>query len=281
MATATVSQAFTNNSDANFRLWGKWISDGLAAGGWTKATDSGQINWATVTAPAGATASQGYEVWSFADTLQATAPILIKIEYGSGAVAANPSLWITVGQSSDGAGNITGNPAARKQINSNSSTTSSVAHHMAAGTAWCSIAMWDIGSGGGGLILVIERTKDAAGADTSYGAQVAAMLTGGNYQNVYIRGSGPAVVDTTFCLLLPSSGTLTKGGVVQLVSLFPFDGNWMNPFLGALFGFVANLSYGTTISFNMYGASHSYYVTGFSGNGNRSSITVTILIRYE
>jgi hypothetical protein len=80
----------------------------LVSAGFTQASDTGQTNPATITAPAGATASQGYEIWRFADTHQAAAPIFIKIEYGSGGAATRPAIYVTVGTSTDGAGTITG-----------------------------------------------------------------------------------------------------------------------------------------------------------------------------
>lgn len=108
MTTTTWSTVFTNNSDANFRAWGGGLSTALAAVGMVKTSDTGQINWTTVTAPLASNTQQGYEIWRFNDSLQATAPIFLRIGYGSGSAAATPSLWMTIGKASDGAGTITG-----------------------------------------------------------------------------------------------------------------------------------------------------------------------------
>jgi hypothetical protein len=60
MAASQASLELRNNTNANFRLWGAFISNGLLAGGWTlKYTD---IDWTNVNAPA-QNAYAGTEVW--------------------------------------------------------------------------------------------------------------------------------------------------------------------------------------------------------------------------
>jgi hypothetical protein len=109
------SDVMAHSSDATFRAWGSDFSAKLALAGLVKATDTGQINWATVTRPSANSTAAGYEIWKFGDTLQATAPIFIKLEYGSGIAASNlPQMWITVGTGSDGAGTITGQSSGRQ-----------------------------------------------------------------------------------------------------------------------------------------------------------------------
>jgi len=108
MTTTTWSAAPDNTTDASFRLWGKGISDALAAIGLVQTADSGQINWATVATPPSGSTFQGYEIWRMNDTQQATAPIFFKLEYGSGTTAARPAMRFTWGTSSNGSGTITG-----------------------------------------------------------------------------------------------------------------------------------------------------------------------------
>lgn len=92
---------------AQFRIWGKAISDGLAAIGMIKTADTGQIDWTTVNKPA-ATTFAGYEVWRFNDSLQSTVPIFFNLSYGCANNPTHPKLNMTVGSGSDGSGNITG-----------------------------------------------------------------------------------------------------------------------------------------------------------------------------
>lgn len=95
-----------HSTDANFRLWGLEVNAGLAAVGLTQTSDTGQINWSTVTRSAVGVAA-GYEIWQFTDSLQSTAPIVFKLEYGTGGAATTqPAAWITIGTGSNGSGTI-------------------------------------------------------------------------------------------------------------------------------------------------------------------------------
>jgi hypothetical protein len=106
MPTSQFVSPIDSDTDANFRAWGGQISAQLAAVGLTKTTDTGQINWSSASV-AGYPGIVGYEIWAFNDTNQATNPIVFKLGYGATSQVA-PELQLTVGQGSDGAGNITG-----------------------------------------------------------------------------------------------------------------------------------------------------------------------------
>jgi hypothetical protein len=123
MTTATWATTNTCTTDAEFRalvaeLQAKWAAVGLV-----QTADTGQINSVTVTRPGATNTSAGYEIWTFNDTLQASAPVYLKIEYGTGANTAIFSLWVTVGTGSNGSGTLTGTAlSTRRQCTSNSST---------------------------------------------------------------------------------------------------------------------------------------------------------------
>lgn len=106
VSTFTWQSAQTNASDAEFRKWGKGISDALAACGLVKTSDTGQVNWATVTVPA--TSAYVYEIWRFNDAAQATKPLFIKVEYGTGTVSGRVNLRLSASSGSDGAGTLSG-----------------------------------------------------------------------------------------------------------------------------------------------------------------------------
>src|SRR3954452_19330861 len=95
------------NNDAEFRTWGSAIGPQIAAMGLVQTADTGQINWATVLRP-GLNTSAGYEIWRFADALQATKPVFIRIEYGIAAVTDRMRIIARVGTATDGAGTLTG-----------------------------------------------------------------------------------------------------------------------------------------------------------------------------
>lgn len=108
MATATWANTGFHGSDADFRSWGGALSTQLQAmAKLTKTADTGQINWATATRAA-AQSDAGYEVYYLNDAMHATAPLYIKIYYGTGVSAGGPRLRFEIGTGSNGSGTITG-----------------------------------------------------------------------------------------------------------------------------------------------------------------------------
>jgi hypothetical protein len=116
MTTQTFSTVFANTTDADFRAWGLEFSNALRACGLAVTTDTGQINWTTVLHPTVANTAAGYEVYKFTDALQATYPIFVKVEYGTGPLVAQPDIWITIGTATNGAGTLSGSLMARTAL---------------------------------------------------------------------------------------------------------------------------------------------------------------------
>ncbi len=162
------------DGDATFRTWGLGLQAQLTAMGLVNTADTGQINWTTVTRPAINT-SGGYEIWRFADALQATVPVYIRIEYRIGGVADRPGLNITVGSGTNGAGTITGQVGASTTIVPGSSKTIGITlpSYCSGSTSRLSLVTHlDVSSGSFALSVLVERPKDAAGANTANGVMV-------------------------------------------------------------------------------------------------------------
>lgn len=107
MATYSYSARLRHDSDAAFREWGSAFSAALAAVGLVQTSDTGQINWNTVTR-AGTNSDAGYEIWRFSDPLQGTYPIIIRFNYGTGGTATSPRLQVVITQATNGAGSPSG-----------------------------------------------------------------------------------------------------------------------------------------------------------------------------
>lgn len=107
MATSAWQSIFDHTSDVAFRAWGSELSGKLSAVGMIQTADTGQINWSTVVR-AGTTSDAGYEIWRFNDTQQSTAPIYLKLLYGTGSSTSAPRLGYQVGSGTNGAGTING-----------------------------------------------------------------------------------------------------------------------------------------------------------------------------
>lgn len=170
MTTLTWVTAVSHTSDAEFRAWGSELNAKLAVAGLVQASDTGQIDWTTVTRP-GVNAVGGYEIWKFNDSLATTAPIYLKIEYGTASNAVYPQIWLTVGTGSNGSGTLTGTVTSRNTImyavtpaSGNWSSFLCVAPGFV-GLCWKSGAA----SGNGYALFVISRTNDTSGSPTSNG----------------------------------------------------------------------------------------------------------------
>ena len=108
MTTSTTSGPMLHTSDASFRAWATLLSTGFdTVSIFPKTSDTGQINLLTALKPA--VGGSEYEIRRLNDSLNATSPLVAKIEYGTSPSAlVHPGLWITVGTGSNGSGTITG-----------------------------------------------------------------------------------------------------------------------------------------------------------------------------
>lgn len=270
-------------TDAEFRAWGSWISGRLAAAGWVKTADTGQIDWTTVTAAAGV---RGYEVWRMADGLQATAPIFMKLEYGAtGAVCA---IWYTFGAASDGAGNLTGTTTTRKIVDMAGNSATPYTWVISADVnRFLLMACVDGPGAGTGLYLMVERTHDGGGADTAEGLLIASSVGIGSAHSQQFWPHGAAVpgVETSLGVLVPTFGTGTNGTTTATYPLFLSGGPFLNPPLGLLGCFAANFTPGVPISLSIYGAAHTYYPVPSAAYNtvarNAAANTTAFLMRYE
>ncbi len=179
----TLTLTADSGTDAAFRAWGGGISAAIAGLGLVQTADTGQVNWTTVVKPASIGTFAGYEIWRFADSLQASAPVYFKLEYGgNNSNAAYPAVRLTVGTGSDGAGTITGTyfPGVAASTGAVSvalftgswtslAATSTV--YVNGGTNALCLLLWPsfTSSASSGAFFVLERTHDFDGADNADG----------------------------------------------------------------------------------------------------------------
>lgn len=194
MPTSVLAVPMHNATAADFRTWGKAVSDAFAAVGLVKVPDAGTIDWAAAhvmpTNPGALGSVIGFEIWRFQDALQPTHPVFIKVEYGAIHSATFPGIWVTVGRGTDGAGNISGVLAPRRATEASTNSGGAAAP--------TSIEPIYVSSDGSSLVLsarigagstavrmpafVIDRSRDHAGVPTATGGVVltegAGLITG-------------------------------------------------------------------------------------------------------
>ena len=106
MASLIFGARLSNADTTLFRAWGSAVSAALGQM-LTRVTQTGEINWATVNAPVATNTFQGFEVYRLNDSLQSTAPLFFKFEYGSAPSSAQlPAIKLTIGKSVDGSGSV-------------------------------------------------------------------------------------------------------------------------------------------------------------------------------
>ncbi|RJP44508.1 hypothetical protein C4587_01855 [Candidatus Parcubacteria bacterium] len=175
MTTLQYNTPVNQTNDADFRAWGALYSTALATVGLIQTADTGQIDWVTVLRPAINTAA-GYEIYEFADALQASAPVFIKFEFGSGTSQLRAMVWITVGTGSDGAGNITGVYINRRTCNSSDNSPGGTPPAFFCHTDGFFGAAWGsfLSAGNPKLmhLMILQRTVDANGNLTAVGLDV-------------------------------------------------------------------------------------------------------------
>ncbi len=240
MATRTNSLAQTNSTDANFRAWINEIHNSLIAFGWIQTSDTGQINYSTVTRPITGSTYQGYAMYRMADSLQATCPVYMRLDYGTGATGDTPSIKVRIGiGTTDGAGTIvgilntlittstTGSASAIAQTTRTSGDTSSFRMHF-----------WTGYSGSGqGWQLVVERDRDSAGAETALGVNIAVYYPSAT--NALVKSTqfletagGVGSQDACWYAMISNQTSQSGGGYVGVGPVHCQLGPMRNPMVG-------------------------------------------------
>lgn len=284
----------THTSDATFRAWGSELSAALATVGLVQTSDTGQINWTTVARPAINTMA-GYEIWRFNDTLQSTAPIYFKLEYGTSGTATIPAMYLTVGTGSDGAGTITGTAATARTLITHTTNMSGTAapsylccvegflglvHKIGANTV----------SSMANSAFFIHRSTDSAGALTATGAKVLFFRTSTSTMNGQsLRFASPAAAYTVSDThgIFPENPTSGVSGTdTQLLALFGRNPAIWTMTMMAGVG-ASDFPVGATFSAAMVGATSRTFVipgglqrpllAGTGGGGSLSSYTLAMV----
>ena len=276
----SISLAPNNTTNAGFRSMGSTINSILSGIGLTQTSDTGQINWTTVNAPTGTNQIMGYEIWRFNDTLQSTAPIFMKFEYGSaGSNYQQPQIYLSLGTGSDGAGNITGIYVTSTQINYNnysvdqnytSNLKSNACYNTTYGVLWFSLWRNFQSSNNANMFqFYIGRSSDlSSGLPTGDGVTWGMPQNGtssGMTHKSYVFSNGIVYNIGTSSYSVPASFTgLLSGGsqVWRPMGAYP-DGrvhSWLGDTLPASF------ADGTTFSTALIGSTNLTFMVLYSDN---------------
>lgn len=300
MATITTNVPFDNSSLANFKAWAMAISNAFSTFGWVQTTDTGQVNWSTISSvPSG---TPVFEVWKANDAQAATMPIFVLVRYGLS--PTQPQLTITVGTGSNGAGVITGQivtgaPWTITAITTNQGSTL-FPSYFSGDAGEFRMWMWanPTATPAVGTMFGIERSKDGSGNKTAgyftvfSASQGTAGFGAGSFQQT-ISASGVGNRDNGIITpaLTNLSATGSAFGTVAALPVFPMLGLVGNPMLGLMSAVATDVAVNSIVTVtSMYGTTHTYIALGGTANSNISAsfglrnaagTPMTGLLRYE
>lgn len=296
MSKVTYTMSVSQNTDTDFRAWGSALSAGLASAGLVQTADTGQINWTTV-ARAAANDSAGYEIWRMADAMQATKPVFIKLEYGSGSSSGVPFMWLTVGSGSNGSGTITGTYLSRTLLTPNGgmnpdgggrTTYISIQPGFVGVVINGGCIAWSGNNMSCGYFFVIRTTDDSA-VPTADGLTVIHQDGGsGPLANAHLLpGSPKSHSSSGFCLIpgfIPySSGSVTPDGPQAFSHTFFYPKAYRSPFTVS----VIDVEVGAGVSFQAtpFGATErTFLCLGkqlINGTASQGGTAVTMAMIWE
>lgn len=266
-------------NDADHRAFAQAIHDMLIAAGATQTADTGQANLATITRPAVGAVS-GYEMFRFNDAEQATLPIFVKVEYGTGNQPTIPGLRVTASYGTNGAGvlnvlgllpsGITTQQFTWDNVTEIAGQTRPAFASINAGHFIIAFGLDDVG--GHGAIICIERPKMADGSRSTDGAVWWGRSGHTNANGVYFGqikradGSGPAAYFSSSTNLWPVAQFLDwQDDVVGAeVALWPFpiavNGNLR--FLAPLTYRLSAMGTGAVEPVTIFGTTRNYRAMG-------------------
>jgi hypothetical protein len=298
MATSLQNLVCDSSTLTNFKSWAQAISTFIGTtAGWTQSADTGQVNWSTISSVPGSNAYV-YEIWEPNDSL---ANFYMKIQYGNTAANANnPTVIISISQSTDGAGNLTGTvlgPWASSYQSFTGFGSTQYECRFSGEPGRLSLMLWrNIGSPGNAFATFafgVERSLNSSGAYTgTYVTMTMAQADSGQnrgswYQQTlhFTAGLAPAPSAVQFqkaggmpCRMF-FNGAWSVGappnaafnGSIPFDTYAPFVGFWDYP--GTNFGVPSfdNVSEGQIFSTTLYGSTRTYIVSANGGLGNATT----------
>ncbi len=289
MASLIFGARLSNADNTLFRAWGSALSTALGTV-LTRVPQTGDIDWATVNAPVTAPTFQGFEVYRLNDSLQATAPLFFKFEYGSGASSTISAIRLTIGKGVNGSGTITSVLQSAITVFSYNGTLPTSASNCyisnGDGSGFVFSLQPDLDNRAGGFCCV-ERSRNSSGQATSGAVMLSFQVfnTSGAHNNRFIAYNLETTLaaDGTglFACPLPLSTDIgvTNGTVAQffpVACIAPNGATWRSRML--LGAARQNASLGQPAESILYGQNYIGLGSGVRYADQRSGAYATYMI---
>jgi hypothetical protein len=265
---------------ANFKQWAQAISAFFTTAGWTQSSDTGQVNWSTISSVPGSSAYV-YEVWQPNDGLTT---FYVKIQYGNAGTAAQPNILLTLSTATNGAGTPTGFFTTTISVAPAGltvpSTTTQFECDFSGAAGRIGAMMWrNSTTTNSQQLFIIERSVNSSGAYTSSHVTLATIGNNGGsneaFQQSLVFGVGPAPASFNSNRGATNyGGFITRGyggwsngstwitsafnGGIGLDTISPYVGFFDNQL--TMLGTAGNidLAEGVTFTVTLYGATRTY-----------------------
>lgn len=265
--------SFQNASNA-VAVWTNAIALQLAAAGWVRTSNTGQLNTgAAIAFTATANYNYGYQIWKMGDSLT---PIYLKIEYCNGATIAWPSIFVTIGTGTNGAGTLTGIVSPRLNAIS-SSSSAGVTNVLMSGDISRFGCVMPVNQGYG-IGFAVERSKNLAGADTEDGAHLIILGTTPRHFYLPLTDTYRGIANALTALYPTGQTSLVKDALISLVPLVAYNQDGIRSSGLAFLVYSGNdISTGTQFNLTVYGLTHNYYALGIAGAGAGGPYPTTLI----
>jgi hypothetical protein len=270
------------DGDATFRTWAQGVDAQLKACGMVQTSDTGQVDLSTAIRPASSSYA-GYRIYRFDDSLQATHPVFMKLEYGVATVQDRPAFRIQTATATNGAGNLLGQISSLRSVSASAGSTlgttlDSFCSGSASGGRIALFTNCNSAQGNYTLGLILERVRDGNGLPVDRGVFFATTTSSQiSWQVIQFSGAVPSVNTNYPGLSASFTGWFSADGAD--VALLP-----VLTIAKARPGFLTFLTYKNSdiaqwASFTAthYGASHSFMPMGNAMNAMGSSDSIAIL----
>ena len=274
MATNTSSFAFNAGTDALWRTLITNIAATFTAGGLVQTSDTGQINLSTVLFPTSASTYSGYQMFRFNDSLQSTLPIFMRVAYWRGVSSSAIRLDISFGTATDGAGVLSGQLSAVQTMYMTGNAAAQNCYTSGDGSRFVTGWGWPApNSYNAGILIQIERLRDANGANTADGFAVflnqSSSSTGGLpvtfHQVIPASGIVWTQIAAQPCWPWPGQSQAT-GGDLYLTAFSPRSNQLHNPCTSLLKYWLSDLGTLSEFGVQMYSSSINFKALGNAAN---------------
>jgi hypothetical protein len=228
---------------ADLNQWARKMHESILMVGLTDSSASAAISdFSTLPAPPAANSASGFKVYEFNDALQASLPIYLKIEWGTGVTAATPGIWLSVGTTFDGVSNVTGSLPfmSRKQLTNAATTTNACQFFTGGSGSYLSATgptrnLETQADGPNTFTFSVERFKNADGTDNAGGAVIAYSTTRTTFAFLTMPATGSIpTAETIWPAMIGSVDPNTQDGRGIVSPLYPIPALSQNPMLGFL-----------------------------------------------